>query len=721
MLFFFTVTLSVLCGTFLISETYTSDAKLMVRLGKESVSLDPTATTGQVANVEPGFENEINSELSILESRDLAEKVVDIFGPDIFLNGSPPSDTDTPRVKFRRFIKNSIKWPFVKLSQLHGKGGERLMAAGKRDAAILIVMNDLRVQTEKDSNIISITFQADNPKLARNVLTTLIDLYLDKHINAYRTRGSFEFFSKQHGILKATLTRTEQKLTNMKKQLGLMPSRDILLEQTATIEGELNKTESDLAASSANITVFTRKLGHIPQTLVASESTGMPNSARDVLVQRLNDLTLKEHELLSTFLEQSIPVIEIRKQIAEAKSLLAKTNASRQVTTSINVSYQQIQVTLIKEEALSSALEAKEAILRKQLADAAEQLKRVTDIESQMAMLQRELDIQDAGYRKYSQSMEQARIDNALQLDKISNISLIQPPTYELIPVRPRKLLNIAMGLFVSIFGGICLAYLAEFIEHTFNRPEDVEECLHVPTLATLPYAPPQKDGPSEGREEKKSPRGAYPVMGPGPPGKVQANFTSLLNILPHLRHSAGAPPEGAALLAVTSCHPGEGVTTVATYLASLLAGDLRNSRILTVDANLKHPIQRALSGGAFSFDIRAMHGETLKNVEFLALEKQVIDLARTGNIGSLARVLPAVEREYSHIIFDLPPLWADAVSIPIARAVQGVILVIEAGKTRWEVARRTKEKLTEAGIPVLGVVLNKRRHYVPQWLYGRL
>ena len=623
----------------------------MVRLGKESVSLDPTATTGQVANVEPEFENEINSELSILKSRDLAEKVVDIFGPDIFLSGSPPSDTDSPRMKFRRFIKDSIKWPFVKISQLHGKGEEQLMAAGKRDAAIMILMKDLQVETEKDSNIISIVLQADNPALARNVLTTLIDLYLDKHINAYRTRGSFEFFSKQHGILKAGLTQTEQKLTNMKKMLGLMPSRDLLLEQTASIESELGKTESDLAASIANINVFTRKLGHIPRTLVASESTGMPNSARDVLVQRLNDLTLKEHELLATFLEQSIPVTEIRKQIAEAKSLLAQTNPSRQVTTSINVSYQQIQVTLIKEEAVSSALEAKETSLRKQLGDAAKQLQRVTDIESRMAMLQRELDIQDAGYRKYSRSMEQARIDNALQLDKISNISLIQSPTYELIPVRPRKLLNIALGIFVSIFGGICLAYMAEFLEHTFNRPEDVEERLHVPTLATLPYAPPEEDCPPEGREEKKSPRGAYLAMEPGHPGKVQTNFTSLLNILPRRSQSGGAPPEGGAVIAVISCHPGEGVTTVATYIATLLAVDLQNSRILAVDANLKHPVKRAHPGSSFSLDVRAGNGDTLENVEFLALEKHVIDLARTGNLSSLARVLPAVEREYSHII----------------------------------------------------------------------
>ena len=76
---------TVTLGTFLVAEIYKSEARLLVRIGRESVSLDPTATTGQVISVGQSRESEINSELEILKSRELAQKVVDAIGPRAFL------------------------------------------------------------------------------------------------------------------------------------------------------------------------------------------------------------------------------------------------------------------------------------------------------------------------------------------------------------------------------------------------------------------------------------------------------------------------------------------------------------------------------------------------------------------------------------------------------------------------------------------------------------
>ena len=84
-IFFIVVFVTVTLGTFLASEIYRSDAKVLVRLGRESVSLDPTATTGPVISVGQQRENEIKSELEILNSKELVEKVVDAIGPEAFL------------------------------------------------------------------------------------------------------------------------------------------------------------------------------------------------------------------------------------------------------------------------------------------------------------------------------------------------------------------------------------------------------------------------------------------------------------------------------------------------------------------------------------------------------------------------------------------------------------------------------------------------------------
>ena len=52
---------------------------------------------------------------------------------------------------------------------------------------------------------------------------------------------------------------------------------------------------------------------------------------------------------------------------------------------------------------------------------------------------------------------------------------------------------------------------------------------------------------------------------------------------------------------------------------------------------------------------------------------------------------------------------------------VDGVVLVVEAEKTRWPVALNVKEKTEQGGGRVLGVVFNKRKYYIPEWLYRRI
>ena len=89
-LFFLAVVITVTIGTFQAPEIYRSDAKLLVRIGRESVTLDPTATTGHIISIGQSRQAEINSELEILKSREIAEKVVDAIGLEAILK--PPDE-----------------------------------------------------------------------------------------------------------------------------------------------------------------------------------------------------------------------------------------------------------------------------------------------------------------------------------------------------------------------------------------------------------------------------------------------------------------------------------------------------------------------------------------------------------------------------------------------------------------------------------------------------
>jgi uncharacterized protein involved in exopolysaccharide biosynthesis len=208
LLFFCIVMVTVTLGTFLASEVYESDAKLLVRLGRESVSLDPTATTGQVVNIGQDRENEVNSELAILLSREMAEKVVDAVGAKMLLEGPDEISYvgDSLLARMWHQMKALFRLPAVALAKLFPDPIEELK---ERDRAVRLISKKLVIEASKKSSIINISYEAQTPGLARDVVSRLIGFYLDKHITVHRTNGSYQFFDQQKEELHSALLKTE--------------------------------------------------------------------------------------------------------------------------------------------------------------------------------------------------------------------------------------------------------------------------------------------------------------------------------------------------------------------------------------------------------------------------------------------------------------------------------------------------------------------------------
>jgi Mrp family chromosome partitioning ATPase len=72
-------------------------------------------------------------------------------------------------------------------------------------------------------------------------------------------------------------------------------------------------------------------------------------------------------------------------------------------------------------------------------------------------------------------------------------------------------------------------------------------------------------------------------------------------------------------------------------------------------------------------------------------------------------------------VLIDSPPLETSSDGLAMVRKADGVVLVIEAEKTRWPVVQNLRDSVIQHGGNILGVVFNKRRYYVPGWVYKRL
>lgn len=225
-------------------------------------------------------------------------------------------------------------------------------------------------------------------------------------------------------------------------------------------------------------------------------------------------------------------------------------------------------------------------------------------------------------------------------------------------------------------------------------------------TLRSLPHASPSLTLPSQTSE-------------------AQHYYLTLLRSLA----TAGTAGSPITTLGVTSCHPGEGVSTVAVQLSAAAAAT--GMRVLLVDLNWKRPtihktfgVQRGpgLSEALASEGrhVSPVQASQIPNLSLLTVGNFVGDFNLSISLESMAGLIRSLH-DYDMIVFDMCESADAGPSLSLSSLLEGVLLVIEAERVRWEVALRVKELLVRSGVNVLGAVLNKRRQRIPRWLYRTL
>lgn len=679
--------------TMLMPRTYKSESKLLVRLGRENASMDPTASaSGEVVQVMQNRESEIKSELEILRSRDLAEKVVDQIGPEVI----------SPKSMFSVFSRGN--------------------KVAERGAAVETVMQNWGIFSDKDSNIIQISYQADNPKVAHDVVAALIDAYLAKHLLVNRTSGSYDFFKDQREKAAAELKALEKSLADAKNQAHLASiddQRRILQDRAGAFEQDLEQAIADHKVSQAKIAATKELLARLPETVVTANTSGFPNAAADGMRQKLYELQLKEQELLSKYTEKNFLVQETRRQIRDAAALVQKEPATRgQVTKGLNATHEQTKQALVSEQANYAGLQTKIQALTASLANVKNDLQAFNGNEMTIAQLQRQRESLDASYREYSKKMEQARIDSALETQKISNISIVQAATYPLRHSTPRTGLNLALALLVGSFGAVGLAYWSEGKDHSFKRVEDVTARLHLPLLTTIPLLNGEPGFASQ--ESLPVPNGRMSCC-------LLGEAKECYELLSHRVLPDHSTEGHRQIIGVISCYSGEGVSTIASNLAECLASR-SNKRVMFVEANLVTPsahvnfgIQHApglsdfiAEGSDFSGSVQSPDGS---NLEIISSGEGALTVSQLADSKAFPEMLRTLKTEYSYAVIDLPPVFKSFSGLRLAAMTDGVILVVGAEGVSGQVAQEAINLLTQANVKVIGVVFNKQQQHVPEWL----
>jgi len=433
---------------------YQSEAQIYVRVGRESVALDPTATTGQVVALQDNREGDVNSIERLLLSRETAEQVVDKLGIDTIFGKKTGSSSWSPK----QAIKDALK-------TLEPYNLNPLRVYDIRDKAITTLRKNLRVTAVRKTSLVNVTYSCDDPATARDIVEALVAQVQADHMRINRTKGSHDFFEKKELQLRTDLERFESKLRDFKNSSGfaeLDTQRELLLERIAATEKDLLATQADLSSAKAEVKARQAEMTKIPELVTAEETTGQPQTPEGQMRTKLYDLEVLEQGLAAVQTDESPQLKSVREQIKQARAILGGEKPKTQTTKALNKVRQESELALSARQAALSSLEAREQTLTQQLTAARSELKAINQSEIEVAQLQRAINLAATNHGKYAEYLEQARIDEELQTAKVSSLNLAQKPSYSITPVSPKPISTLAVGFILACCTAGGLVYLAE-------------------------------------------------------------------------------------------------------------------------------------------------------------------------------------------------------------------------------------------------------------------
>ena len=453
----FTIIVAAVTGVTLLEKpVYEAKSSVLVKIVRDDTPRPGMVVDTGTLSRSVSQEERINTEIEILTGRELAEKVI-------------------TTLQIEKMYPDLVNPEATK---------EEIM-----DQAVQIFGQNLKVIGVRKSNVISVSFQHNDPAIVARAVNMLVDAFKDKHLILHSNPQS-SFISGQLASFEAKLRDSEKKLQEYQQEnnaFSLEEQRSLLLRQ---------RTELDTAYKMANDSVHEnmKRSASIKSALnkIANNKTRYTHTDRDRIVidarARLLELELREQELKRKYTSSNGLVIDARKQIEMVGQFLKEQEEGivGKVKTG-NPVYQSMEIDLFRAEADLNSQAAKADTLKGQLKQLDKEIAAFDMNESKIQNLRRELSIDEKNFRTYVDRHEDARISDALNKLKLSSISVIEAAVAPVKPIKSNKSLNVLIGLLLGLVFSIASAFFVENISKTFSDSESVERYLDLPVLLTVP------------------------------------------------------------------------------------------------------------------------------------------------------------------------------------------------------------------------------------------
>ncbi|WP_129408534.1 GumC family protein [Marinitoga lauensis] len=664
--FFLTVVVTVaITMAYLFTTTPIYEANVTLKIEPQQSSSISDLFTSQITSARP----EISTEVELIKSRTNIEKVIDDLNLiEYFKNKSEDKNTEISKQDIVKTLSEMIT-----------------------------------VSPVKDTNIVKISVQSDDPELAKNIANKLAEVYNEflKTLSKNEYTVKREFIEEQIPKVEAELKAAEERIRKFKeknKVFLLDEEAKNILSFTLEYDRQINQYNLQLEETKSKVKTFNDLLKRVNEKIISSETIST-NPLVSQLKSKLIDYKVELAGLLNVYPETDPKVKEIKDKIAETEKLL-KNEVSKVISSqvqTINPAYQDIYLQLIEAQYTTEVLKATIQSLTKLKETYNEKFVKLPLLEQQLLELERDIKVKENLYTLLLEKLEETRIAEA---GVTGTAKLIDSAIVPNKPIKPNKKLTAAIGGVLGIFLGILVAFLVEYADKSIKDEEEIKRMAKGKTvLGRIPTF--------EQKKEYENPE-LIVLNSPTSPVSESIKLTAT-----NINYSVTPEPK---IISITSSGPSEGKTVSSANLAISYAQN--GLKTLLLDLDMRKPrVEKALGLERFNIGVvnHILKGVPIERITQNYMEN--LDVIPVGPIPpnptalltskKFGELINKLKEKYDKIVIDLPPILAAADALIVSKHADGLILVVRAGKTQKHSLKVALENIITSDTNLLGLIIN--------------
>lgn len=660
----FFITLLVTVIVFMMTPIYSSSVTLLVEQNKSKLASMDAAYSG--AGSDQGY---YTTQVEMLKSRALMEAVVDKL-----------------KLTTHPLFNAPVKSSFINSALVGmGIGSDSSLAKDEkkvRKNTAMALAGMVTIEPSRTSQMITISVISADREMAATIANAVAETYIELDLDAkYKmTQKATSWMNVRLVALKDNLDKSERALQEYREQHNIIEAKGLDLggatSQLGSSLGSLTEARMARAQAQTNVEQVRRAKGSELAHPIIQRNPQVAS-----MMSAVADHERKVSELANRYGSQHPKLLDAQAELKQTRE-----NLRLKVAEAVAGLEREYEVARANEAALAGAVaQAKQAIQGSNRK------------EFELTSLEREV---KTNRELYDMFMGQLKGTSAVGDMQTVVARVVDPAIVSDYAVKPKKKIVIGSAFILSLLLGVGIALLLERLDTSVRSAEDAERKLGLPMLAAVPLVE-LTAGQSAGLHYRDAPKSLFAES-------IKTIRTGIL--LSGIDHPKKT-------LVVTSSVPGEGKSTVAINLALAHA---QTKRVLLIDADMRRPSVAKVLGldnthpglsmlvlGMQTIDkcVYKIEGSTLEVLTAGSIPPNPLELLLSEKFKEL---LAKLSETYDTIIIDSPPVKLVSDAVILSSMATGVVFVLRADATPFQLARIAIRSLQRGGASMFGVVLNQ-------------